>query len=222
MSTATEAGARPATPRRRVSARVAGIVLAIVVVAAMAADTTYKKPGEVSATGAKEFDPAKYGAETFPKVAAAVEKGAVPIATLVKAIGKDPEAAGERYGKRQGSSPYNFSTTGEGVAGKPTNGLLPVKIAGVPKTTQVSVQIGPAINGTALRDVVGTIDFGQFTNQVEYAGAATALNTQVKQRVLKPVDGASLTGKRVSFTGAFTFLAPTVVTVTPVKLEVAA
>jgi predicted lipoprotein len=39
--------------------------------------------------------------------------------------------------------------------------------------------------------------------------------------VLKGVDGASLTGKHVKFTGAFTYLAPTVMTITPVHLEVA-
>ena len=204
---------------RRISLRVVGIALVLLVVAAIAADTTYKKPGEVSATGRKEFDPAQYGKATFPKVSAAVEKDAVPIGELLPALQKDQDAAGEQYGRRQGSSPYNFATSGEGIAGKPQGGLLPLKIKGVPKDVQVSVQIGPALNGTALRDVVGFIKFGQFTNQVEYADAATALNTQVKEQVLKDVDRASLQGKRVSFVGAFSLLVPTAVTVMPVKLE---
>jgi predicted lipoprotein len=105
------------------------------------------------------------------------------------------------------------------VAGKPADSLLPVKVKGL-KGTTVSLQIGPALNGTALRDAVGFIDFNQFVNQVDYADAGTALNTQVKQKVLKGLDRQSLKGKRVRFTGAFTYLAPTVVTVTPVRLEV--
>jgi predicted lipoprotein len=220
MSSAT-ATAEPASPRRRVSPRAIGIALTALVVAAIAIDTTYKKPGETTATGQQAFDPAAYGAETFPKAVTTIEDNAVPIDDLLPALQDDQEAASAEYGTRQGSSPYNFSTSGEGVAGKAENGLLPVRVEGVPDDTTVSLQIGPAINGTAIRDAVGFIEFGQFTNQVEYAGAATALNTQVKSQVLKGIDPAGLEGKRVSFLGAFTLLTPDVVTVTPVRLETA-
>ena len=219
--TAADTGKHEPAPSRRLSARVIGAIVAIAVVVAMALDTTYRKPGEATAGGREQFDPAAYGETTFPKVAAAVEDAAVPLPTLVKALKADPEAAGEKYGKRQGSSPYNFATTGEGVAGEAQGGLLAVRVKGVPKDTQVSIQIGPAINGTALRDVTGTIEFGQFLNQVEYAGAGTTLNTEVNEQVLKGVDPASLPGKTISFTGAFTLLAPTSVTIVPTRLEVA-
>lgn len=208
-------------PKRRPSPRVIGGVVAIAVVVAMALDTSYRKPGEATAGGREKFDPAAYGESTFPKVAAAVEDAAVPLPTLLEALKADPETAGAKYGNRQGSSPYNFATTGEGVAGKAKGGLLPVTVEGVPKDTQVSIQVGQAINGTALRDVTGTIEFGQFLNQVEYAGAGTALNTQVKEKVLKGIDGKDLQGETISFTGAFTLLAPTSVTIVPTRLEVA-
>lgn len=219
MSAATEPGDR-AVVSRRISPRAVGIALLVVVIAAMALDTTYKEPGETTATGRKVFDPVKYGETTFPKVSAAIAKDAVPAQELLPALQSDQEGASRQYGRRQGTSPYNFSTSGEGLAGKPEGGLVPVTIKGVPKDITVSLQIGPAINGTALRDVVGFIEFGQFTNQVEYAAAATALNTQVKQKVLKGIDPASIEGKRVSFVGAFSLLVPAAVTVTPVRLEV--
>jgi predicted lipoprotein len=218
MSTATEAGGRPQA-RRKVSPRVIGIAVLVVVLAAMAIDTTYKKPGETTASGREAFDPAAYGQETFPKAVAALEDAAVPLPELHAALLEDPEAAGERYGQRQGSSPYSFSTSGEGVAGKAEGGLMPVRVKGVPKDATVSIQVGPAINGTAIRDAVGFIEFGQFTNQVEYAASATALNDQVKQQVLADVDPAALEGERVSFVGAFSSVTPDVVTITPVKLE---
>jgi predicted lipoprotein len=214
----SEAQERPAT-RHRVSPRVIGIALLVLVVAAMAIDTTYKKPGETTATGRAAFDPASYGDKTFPKAVSTLEQSAVPIAELHAALRKDPDAAGERYGKRQGSSPYSFSTSGEGVAGKTEGGLMPVQVKGVPKDVRVSLQVGPAINGTAIRDGVGFIEFGQFTNQVEYAAAATALNTKVKEDVLKGFDAESAEGKRVSFLGAFSLVTPSVVTITPVRLE---
>ena len=219
--TAADTQSHQPAPARRLSARVIGGIVAIAVVVAMALDTTYRKPGEATAGGREEFDPTAYGESTFPKVAAAVEEAAVPLPTLVKALKADPEAAGEEYGNRQGSSPYNFATTGEGVAGRAEGGLLPVRVKGVPKDTQVSIQVGQAINGTALRDVTGTIEFGQFLNQVEYAGAGTALNTQVKEKVLKGIDAKALEGETISFTGAFTLLAPTSVTIVPTRLEVA-
>jgi ABC-type branched-subunit amino acid transport system ATPase component len=46
------------------------------------------------------------------------------------------------------------------------------------------------------------VEFGEFTNQVEYADAATALNDEMREQVLADLDPASLAGKKVSFVGA--------------------
>ena len=190
----------------------------------MALDTTYKDSDapKPTAGGREEFDPAEYGAKTYPKAVAAIEKEAQPLSELVPALRKDLDAAGEQFGHREGSSPYSFATKGEGVAGETKGGLMEVRVDGVPKSTTVSLQVGPAINGTAIRDAAGFINFNQFVNQVDFADAATALNNQVKAKVLKGVDPKALKGKKISFTGAFTALGPTVVTITPVKLETGA
>jgi predicted lipoprotein len=208
-----------APARRALNPRLIGIALVVLVVAAMALDTTYKEKGETTATGREAFDPARYGAETYPKAAAAIEEAAVPLPKLTAAMREDLDAAGERYGTRQGTSPYSFSTSGAGVAGRTEGGLMRVRVKGVPDGTTVSIQVGPAINGTAIRDAAGFIEFGQFTNQVEYAGAATALNEQVKQKALAGVDADALEGRRVSFVGAFSTVTPEVITITPVELE---
>jgi len=201
---------------RRVSPRLVGVLVATLVLIALVLDTTTRSDTAPRETGRATFDPAAYGAENYPKVVAELEKRAVPIGELAPELKKNPDAAGEQYGKRQGSSPYNFAVTGEGVAGQAEGGLLPVEIKGL-EDVQVNVQVGPAINGTALRDAAGFITFDQFVNQVDYADAATALNNEVKAKVL---DGlGDLDGKEVTFTGAFTYLAPTVITVTPTSLE---
>jgi ABC-type branched-subunit amino acid transport system ATPase component len=57
------------------------------------------------------------------------------------------------------------------------------------------VQTGPAINGTDLRDATGTIEFGQFTNQIEYQDAGSAINNEMKKAVLAGLDPSALTGK---------------------------
>jgi predicted lipoprotein len=208
----------------RVPTRAILIGVAVVVVALLALDTTYKSEGDLKATtasGRVAFDPATYGKRMFaPKVVPALEKRATDLSTLVKALRADPDAAGKRFGVRTGpSSPYNFAVRATGVAGKPKSGLMPLEVKGV-KGARVSVQIGPAINGTALRDASGLITFQQFINQVDYADAATALNTQMKADVLANVHPDQLAGKQVTVLGAFTFLAPSVITLTPAKLEV--
>jgi predicted lipoprotein len=202
------------------STRLIAIACGVLLVAAMALDTTYKDSDapKPTAGGRKPFEPAAYGAKTFPKAVATIEKNAKPLPELVPAMRKDLDAAGKQFGHREGNSPYSFATTGEGIAGDTKSGLMRVRVKGVPKSTTVSVQVGPAINGTAIRDAVGFISFNQFVNQVDFADAATALNNQVKAKVLKGVDAKTLKGKQVSFTGAFTAIGPTVVTVTPVKL----
>ena len=217
------AAERPRTrPRRRVSGRLIGVVLVVLVVVAMALDTTYTDPDEAITSGGRPaFDPQQYGEETYPKAVSTLEENAQPLPELVTALAKDADAAGEQYGNRAGNSPYAFPVTVEGVAGKVKDGTLPVKVKGVPKDVAVSVQVGPALPGTAIRDAVGFIEFGQFVNQVEYADAATALNGQVKAQVLEDLDPASLEGKKIEVLGAFTYLAPTAVTITPVRLEAA-
>ena len=97
---------------------------------------------------------------------------------------------------------------------------MPVTVAGRRRSPRgSSVQIGPAINGTALRDATGQVDFNDFVNQVEYANAATALNTEMKADVLQGLDPQSLVGKKVTVVGATAPLNPEVITVTPVSIE---
>jgi predicted lipoprotein len=196
-----------------------GVVVLLLVAIGFA--TEYRPIDAPHAATQQAFDPAAFAAQTYePQVVPEIQRSAVELPVLLPALATDPEAAGEQYGRRPGTGPYNYAVRGSGVAGNVRNGLLPVTVPGVPDGTNVYVQVGPAINGTALRDAVGFITFGQFLNQVEYADAATALNEAMKQRVLAGLDPASLSGKTVSFVGAYTALTPTTVTITPVELQV--
>ncbi|MGR6915495.1 DUF2291 family protein [[Actinomadura] parvosata] len=204
----------------RVPARwIAGAAVAALVVL-MAVDTEYRTAETAAAAAPAKFDPAAFGARNYEsKVVPAIKQSAVDLPVLLKALAEDKEAAGRKYGKRQGTGPYTFAVKGRGEAGAARSGLLPVTAEGVPAGTRVSLQIGPAINGTALRDAAGFITFGQFTNQVEYADAATALNNELRAKLLDGLDVAALDGKEISFTGAFTLLTPQTVTITPVEIS---
>ncbi|MEV0620104.1 DUF2291 domain-containing protein [Nonomuraea sp. NPDC050404] len=208
------------TGRRRLPARwIAAAAIALLIVA-MAVSTEYRTVESARAAAPKAFDPAAYGAQNYQaKVVPAIRSAAVELPTLLKAATEDKEAAGQKYGKRQGTGPYTFAVKATGEAGKARSGLLPVTVEGLPDGTRVSLQIGPAINGTALRDAAGFITFGQFTNQVEYADAATALNNEMRAKLLNGLDVAALDGKEITFTGAFTLLTPQTVTITPVEIS---
>ncbi|GAA2212199.1 DUF2291 domain-containing protein [Nonomuraea monospora] len=204
----------------RVPARWIIAAAVAVLVALMAADTEYRTVETAAATAPKKFDPAAFGAQNYQaKVVPAVQAAAVDLPVLLKALAGDKEAAGRKYGKRQGTGPYTFAVKGTGTAGAAKSGLLPVTVEGLPDGTRVSLQIGPAVNGTALRDAAGYITFGQFTNQVEYADAATALNNELRESLLSKLDPAALDGKEITFTGAFTSLTPQTVTITPVEIS---
>ena len=206
--------------------RVIGGVLAVALLAAIAATTTTVSagdPGAAAAAGGSTFDAVQYAEERYAaEVVPNIQENAVPITELLPQIIEDPEAAGEQYGHRSGSSsPFAYPTSGEGVAGAVDGTLLPLTIKGVPGDVQVMIQIGPAINGTALRDATGLVDFNDFLNQIEYANAATELNNKVKTDVLADFDAAGAEGKTVRFVGAFAYGSnPAVIQVTPVELEV--
>ncbi|HEX3983752.1 MAG TPA: DUF2291 family protein, partial [Acidisoma sp.] len=106
------------------------------------------------------------------------------------------------------------------VAGKTAYGIYFFKIPNVPNNLIVRVQMGPAINGTAVRDATGQISFGQFTNQIDYQNAGSALNDEIKKNVLAKIDTKNLTGKTISIVGAFQYVVPNSWLITPVKVDV--
>lgn len=196
---------------------VAGAVLLVVV---MAMSTTYVDADQAD-RGPEEFDVEAFGTENFPSVADAVAESAVEMPELLAAIEENEDAAGEEFGNRGDvASPYTFSVTGTGVAGEPDEGLLPIEIEGVPDGIDVQIQIGPVLRGTTLRDAVDFINFDDFVNQLEYSDAARALNDQVVAQALAGLEADQLAGAQVRFVGAFTLLTPSVITITPVQLEV--
>jgi predicted lipoprotein len=192
-------------------------VAAVVVIAAMALDTKVVKIGDTADSGA--FTPASYGQSEFPEVQSAIESKAVDAGTLASALASDKAAAVKQYGVPGGIGP-EMSVKFTGVVGQGKSGVYAVTIEGVPSTLQVRVQTGPAINGTDLRDATGTIKFQQFTNQIDYQNAGSALNNELKKQVLSKIDNSNLTGKTISVVGAFQLINPNSWLVTPVKLDV--
>ena len=107
----------------------------------------------------------------------------IDVGTVLAAIAKDPEAAGKEYGHRPGEGqPWSYLVKGEGaitsvdVASRHGTATLEVMIDNKP--TKVILQIGPVIFGTALRDALPFIAFGDFVNQIDYAEVSRGAERQ--------------------------------------------
>ncbi len=228
---------RPVSPLRvmAVGATRAGLALAaialVLATAACSVPGVYvvEQAGGTKAPGSgadAKFDPTAYADKIWDtKVVPTATDDAVEAATLLPALQADSVAASEQYGKQAGSgAPYAFLVKGSGtvVAVSKGNevGSITVEVADVGKT-EVNLAVGPAFVGTAVRDAVGFIEFGQFTNQIDYADAATALNSKVKATVVSGLDLTTIKGNQVTFTGAFQLLDPSSVFITPITLQVA-
>ena len=185
----------------------------------MAIDTKVVRQGSPNAAPPGAFSAAAYGQAEFPKVQSAVEQRATDAATVAAAIAKDPAAAGKQYGVDASGGP-EIAVKFTGVAGKEDSGVYDIAIPGFPNTVAIHLQTGPAINGTDLRDATGTINFNQFTNQIDYQNAGSALNREMKKQVLSKLDASKLAGKTVSVVGVFQLVNPNDWLVTPVQLDV--
>lgn len=196
-----------------------GAGAAFVLLAAMALDTRVVRIGSDADAVPGSFSAAVYGRTEYPKVQQAIESRAVDVTVLAAAIAKDQAAAEKQYGIAADAGP-EFAVRFVGKAGSQDSGVYDVAVPGLPDPVHVSVQTGPAITGTDLRDGAGTISFGQFSNQIDYQNAGSALNKEMKKDVLSKVDVANLTGKQVSVVGVFQLTDPGSWVVTPVKLDV--
>ena len=208
----------PSRPAKSSVRLAVACAIGLALVAAMALDTKIVRIGSAADVQPGAFSPVAFGKSEFPKIQAAVESRAVDAVALAAAIAKDKAAAAKQYGVEAGIGP-EMPVKFTGVAGKEDSGVYDVSVDGL-NGVVVRVQTGPAIMGTDLRDSTGTIKFGQFTNQIEYQNAGSALNKEMKKEVLSKVVTGPLTGKAVSVVGVFQLSDPNTWLVTPVNLEV--
>ena len=144
--------------------------------------------------------------------------------TVLDAIAKDPESAGKQFGHRAGDGqPWTYLIQGSGkvlsVDTASRHGLMTVDIGPPASPRQLVLQIGPVVFGTALRDALPVISFGDFVNQIEYAEVSRALNDRAVAMARAGADPASLAGKMILFAGAATQPAGnSPVQVTPVSI----
>jgi len=118
------------------------------------------------------------------------------------------DAAGQKYGYREkeGSAPWTLVIKAEGkiVAANTASRAATIDVdADGDGKADFTVQIGPAMRGTALRDSLNFISFNTFTNQIDYAQFGKAFNQYVDRTVLKALPRDGLIGRKVTMLGAY-------------------
>jgi predicted lipoprotein len=141
-----------------------------------------------------------YEAELLPLIATK----ALQVADLRAAIAGGLEAAGAAHGNKgsgEGAA-WNFAVTDEGkvveanLTSRARKAMLDTNGDG---TADLTLQLGPVIKGSSLRDVAPFYRFGDFRDQIEFAKLARALNDRASAALVVPE--GDLLGKTVSFTG---------------------
>ena len=156
------------------------------------------------------FDPVGMVAQIWtPQVLPYISKKTVDLTTLLPAIDKDLDAAGKQYGyhEKGEDAAWNFVATVEGtvieVDTDASPAVLRVDINHDGKA-DVEIQIGPIFSGASLRDALDFISFTTFTNQIDFARFASALNDHAYATALKGRVPADIKGRKISATGTFT------------------
>ena len=161
---------------------------------------------------AKHFVASLWASRVLPLV----QNQATDISTVLQALAKDPDAAGQRYGHRPraGDGPWNFVVRGEGRIKAAETQMLHATLTVDVGGQDVVLQIGRVIFGTTLRDSVPFVSFDQVVNQIQFAQVSRELNDRATATARAGLDVAALTpGSGVAFAGAMSGTEPPQVTV---------
>lgn len=195
------------------------VIGALVVLVAMYLSTTFLSPAEEAKVNPPPFNGETYSAEAFPKQAAAIEEKAVDIGTLIPAVEKDVKGAISQYGTDSGSGNATFPVTATATVTDVDENFI--YLESPVKGDKVLIPLGLAVNGTPVRDALGTITFGDFIDQTDFQTVANQFKLIIEKDVLGPVDTKTLKGKTITVVGAWsTGGAENTYIVQPVKLKV--
>ncbi|NBZ87780.1 DUF2291 family protein [Stagnihabitans tardus] len=155
-----------------------------------------------------------FGSKLVPLVSEqAVEaKGVLPLGDL--------GATGAKKGAGEGGS-WTLAIKGAGVVvsedRKSRAGKVNLDVTG-DGVADLTLQLGPVVKGTALRDIAPFYDFTAFRDQIQFAALGRALNDRAVGALTLP---EVLVGKTLAFEGVFQVQKPKdPVLVVPLKAEV--
>lgn len=186
----------------------AAVVVILVVFLACSAKVI-DKGTEGQYTGVVEFDANASSSGDWESVVSEITANAQDIAALdIAALGD-----GKAVSLKGTVSEYVSKASGK------KNSIV-VAPEGYQGDAVISVQLGSIYSGTAVRDAQTVKSFADFTNQTEWSAYAKALNSQLDELVVAPLNiDESIQGKTVTIVGAATASGGEV-TITPVAITI--
>ena len=186
------------------------IVLAVALVVFLALSAKVIDKGtEGQYTGEVAFDAGASSSDDWGAVVSEITANAQDIASMdLSALGDGKavtlKGTVSAFESKAGGKKNSITVTPEGYSGDAV----------------FTVQLGSIYSGTAVRDVQTVKSFGDFTNQTEWSQYAKALNSQLHELVVAPLNiDESIQGKTVTITGAATGSASSV-DITPVAIAI--
>jgi predicted lipoprotein len=193
----------PTSRRTPSRTRLVGLVLLVALVVAMALNTKFLTPAEVAAIAPKPFDPAETADGLYTRAQDELPDLAQPLGEVVPAFQSDLPAAAKKFKAVSPSEgAYVFPVTASGTVADATDASLRLQVDGVPSQTPVIVPLSTAVNGTAVRDVMG-FKFADAPGQTDYQ----YVGDELKKLMLADLDSSvqdpgSLKGKKITVLGA--------------------
>ncbi len=206
-------------------------ILALAVAAVLAVSATgcakVVKIGEEGAlTGKLEFNAGDSVSGLWEEAKANIEEKAVELSDFLTEADGDLKSLADKYGKysmgTSGSISYAVRGTGTvmEVNQEKKAGFMTVKLDGYDGPETIKIQIGSIYKGSSTRDTLDIIDYGNYTNQEEWAAVSQELHSKIDTDVVQAADPASLSGKTIAFVGTFTAESNDELLITAVQLEV--
>lgn len=204
------------------------LVLVVMVVSLMTGCVKVVKIGdEASVTGNVEFNAGDNVADFWESLALPELTGkAVPLKDFLTEANGDLKSLADKYGKYSmgdsGELTYTVkgSATVKEVMTEKKAGYMVVALDDYNGTEEIRLQIGTVFKGSAVRDALEFVKFGDYKNQEEYAAVSQSIHEVIQTTIIDQVDVASLVGKQIEFTGCFTVDKNELLLITPVVLTV--
>ena len=181
---------------------------------------------EGSLTGKTEFSASDSVATLWDSAVANISDKAVDLPQFLTEANGDLKSLVDKYGKysmgTSGTISYAVKGTGtvEEVNQEKKAGYMTVKLDGYDGAEVIKLQIGSVYKGSSTRDTLDIINFGDYTNQEEWAAISQQLHSSIDEQVIKAADPATLQGKNITFVGTFTVDKEDELLITPVSLIV--
>lgn len=184
------------------------------------------KNGEESKyTGKVEFNAGESTSQIWDSAVLDITSRAIDLKEFLAEAKGDMKSLADKYGKYSmgNSGTISYPVKGSGkitqVENSKKSGYMVMELTDYSGTETIKIQIGSIYKGSSTRDSLTVINFGDYTNQEEWAAISQQLHTMIHENIVLPSNPENLEGKNISFVGTFTADKDDELIITPISIE---